>query len=78
MKTGAAVVPVFDVREGPGRHRLITLEPVELADTGNREADVKENCARFNRILEEWVRKYPDHWLWMARRWRRKKSPDEP
>jgi KDO2-lipid IV(A) lauroyltransferase len=78
MKTGASVVPVFDVREGPGRHRLTTLEPVELADTGDREADVKENCARFNKILEEWIRKYPDHWLWMARRWRRKKGPDEP
>lgn len=78
MKTGAAVIPVFDVREGPGRHRLTILEPVELADTGNREADVRENCARFNKILEEWVGKYPDHWLWMARRWRRKKRPDEP
>lgn len=78
MKTGAAVIPVFDVREGPGRHRLTILEPVELADTGDREADVKENCARFNGILEEWIRRYPDHWLWMARRWRRKKRPDEP
>jgi KDO2-lipid IV(A) lauroyltransferase len=53
-------------------------EPVEIVNTGDREADIVENCARFNRVLEEWVRKYPGHWLWMARRWRRKKSPDEP
>ena len=78
MKTGAAVIPVFDVREGPGRHHLTILEPVELANTGDREADMRENCARFNGILEEWIRKYPDHWLWMARRWRRKQGPDEP
>jgi len=78
MKTGAVVLPVFNIRERFCRNHLYVCEPVEIADTGNLESEVPENCARFNRVLEEWIRRRPDHWLWMARRWRRKKGPDEP
>jgi len=78
MKTGAVVLPVFDVRERYGYHHSYVCDPVDIVATGDREADIRENCARFNRVIEDWVRRYPDHWLWMHRRWRRKKGPDEP
>ena len=77
MKTGASVIPVFDVRCPDGLHCMRFCEPVEIAKTGNTKADIAENCARFNRVLEEWVRRFPEQWLWMHRRWRRKKSPEE-
>lgn len=77
LKTGAAIVPVFDLRVGYGRHEVHVCEPIELPETGNQKADIEEGCARMNRVLEEWVRRRPDHWLWMARRWRRKKRPEE-
>ena len=78
MKTGAVVLPVFDVREWYGYHHIYVCDPVDIVSTGNRDADIEENCARFNRVIEEWVRRRPDQWLWMHRRWRRKKGPDEP
>lgn len=78
MKTGAGMVPVFDVREGYGRHHMHCCDPVETVNTGNRDADIRENCARLNRVIEEWVRRYPEQWLWMHRRWRKKKAPGEP
>jgi KDO2-lipid IV(A) lauroyltransferase len=78
LKTGAAVVPVFDVRQEGGFHNVYVDEPVEIINTGNREKDIAENCARFNQVLEKWVRRYPEKWLWMHRRWRRKKAPGEP
>lgn len=77
LKTGAAVIPAFDVRVRYGYHEVYVCPPIEIPDTGDREADVAEGCARINRVVEEWVRRYPDHWLWMARRWRRKKKPGE-
>ena len=77
LKTGATVIPAFDVRVGYGRHEVHLCEPLSIPDTGDREADIAEGCARINRVIEEWVRRYPDHWLWMARRWRRKKMPEE-
>jgi KDO2-lipid IV(A) lauroyltransferase len=78
MKTGAVVLPVFDVRERYGYHHICVCDPVDIVATGDREADIRENCARFNCVIEDWVRRYPDQWLWMHRRWRRKKGPDEP
>ena len=77
LKTGAAVIPAFDVRVGYGRHEVHLCEPVPMASTGDRDADIAEGCARINRVVEEWVRRHPDHWMWMARRWRRKKAPCE-
>ncbi len=77
LKTGAAVIPAFDVRVRRGRHEVHVCPPIEIPATGDLAADVAEGCARINRVIEEWVRRRPDHWLWMARRWRRKKRPGE-
>lgn len=71
LRTGAAVVPGFLIwDQALGRHRLRLDPPVELIDTGNLESDVLENTRQFNRILEGYVRKYPDQWLWIHRRWK--------
>ena len=78
MKTGAAVIPIFNVRRRFGYLSLNVCDPVEIARTGDKEKDIRENCARFNRVIEEWVRRFPDQWMWMHRRWRRKKGPEEP
>jgi len=78
VKTGAAVVPVFSVRRRFGLLDLCVCEEVPVSNSGDREADIIENCTRFNRVIEEWVRRYPGHWLWMHRRWRRKKAAGEP
>lgn len=67
--TKAAVVPAFIVREGRG-HRLLVLDEVEVADTGDREADVLENTRRFTSVVEAIVRRYPDQWFWVHRRWK--------
>lgn len=77
MKTGAAVIPVFNVRVRFGYHQMHVCEEVEMINSGDRESDIMENCSRFNRVLEEWIRRYPDHWMWMHRRFRRKKRPEE-
>jgi KDO2-lipid IV(A) lauroyltransferase len=71
LRTGAAVLPGFLIwDERLGKHRLRFDPPVQLVETGNLEHDVKENTKLFNKILEDYVRKYPDHWLWIHRRWK--------
>jgi Kdo2-lipid IVA lauroyltransferase/acyltransferase len=71
LQTGAAVVPGFLIwEERLGKHRLRLDAPVELIETGDLEFDVLENTKRFNKILEGYVRKYPDQWLWIHRRWK--------
>ena len=77
MKTGTPVVPVFMVRNGFGKHRLIIQEPLELVHTGDIKKDVEANTQMFNRTLESMIRQYPDQWFWVHRRWERKKRVSE-
>jgi KDO2-lipid IV(A) lauroyltransferase len=74
MRSGAPVVPVFIVRDGFQKHRLLIKEPVELVLTGDMKKDVKINTQRFTDTLEAMIRQYPDQWLWIHRRWERKKG----
>jgi KDO2-lipid IV(A) lauroyltransferase len=71
LRTGAAVVPGFLIWDTALRkHRLRLDPPVELINTGDLDRDVLENTKHLNEILEGYVRKYPDQWLWIHRRWK--------
>lgn len=78
LRTGAAVVPGFlHWDENMRKYRLVFHPAVELARSGDEQRDVVENTARFNRVLEDYVRKYPDQWLWVHKRWKTR-PPGEP
>ena len=71
MRTDAAVVPGFTVWDRNLRkYRLRFDQAVELERTGNDEADVIANTQKFTKIIEDYVRRYPDQWLWVHRRWK--------
>ncbi len=72
MRTGAPVLPVFMIRNGHQKHRLVIKEPLQLVDTGNIKKDVETNTQLMNEILESMIRQYPDQWFWVHRRWERK------
>jgi len=74
MRTGAPVLPIFMVRNGYRKHRLLIKEPLQLADTGNIKKDVETNTQLMNQTLESMIRQYPDQWFWVHRRWERKKK----
>lgn len=71
QKTGAPVIPVFMVpRKGRAGYEIEVGEPVALIDTGDKEKDLIANTARFTRIIEENIRRFPHCWFWMHRRWK--------
>lgn len=63
LQTGAPIVPAFIVREGR-RHRIFILEPLKP------EGDPPSDAQRLTELIESFVRRYPDQWIWMHRRWR--------
>jgi KDO2-lipid IV(A) lauroyltransferase len=71
LKTGAPVVPVFLIREEAGFKGLI-LPEVPLIDTGDKEKDIEANTLAYNRVIESVVRRYPEQWFWVHRRWKTK------
>jgi KDO2-lipid IV(A) lauroyltransferase len=70
LKTGAPVVPVFIHREADGRHRVLFHPVLPVASTGDRERDLFAATAAFTRVIEETVRKWPEQWFWVHRRWK--------
>jgi KDO2-lipid IV(A) lauroyltransferase len=71
LRADTPIVPVFMVREGRrARHVVHVLPIMQVERTGDPQADVQRNTQRFTAVFEEMVRRHPDHWLWMHRRWR--------
>ncbi|HET8723462.1 MAG TPA: lipid A biosynthesis acyltransferase [Anaeromyxobacteraceae bacterium] len=70
MRSGAMVFFMLDVPQEDGRHRIVVEGPIAPPDTGDREADVLAFLQDLNDRLERWVRKHPDRWYWLHRRWK--------
>ncbi|MFB3812551.1 MAG: lysophospholipid acyltransferase family protein [Terriglobales bacterium] len=78
LRTQAAVVPAFTIWDAAAGKYRVRFEPaLELVSTGDDEADAVANTVLFNRVLERFVRRYPDQWLWVHRRWKTR-PPGEP
>ncbi len=67
--SGASAVPAFIVREGKG-HRVIVMPEIPLVSTGNRAQDILINTGLMTKAVEEMIRRYPDQWFWVHRRWK--------
>lgn len=77
LRTGAPVVPVFALPLPGGRYRMIYEHPVEPPQGDGPDA-IREFTQRCTDVLEMYVRRHPELWLWMHRRWRDAPVPDAP
>ena len=78
LHTDAAVVPGFLHWDAALRkYRLCFWPAIELVRSGDDARDIRENTQRFTRVVENYVRRYPDQWLWLHRRWKTR-PPGEP
>lgn len=68
-RTGAPVVPVFALPLPGGRYRLVYEEPITPPAEGDPDP-IRTYTQRCTDVLEAYVRRHPDLWLWMHRRWR--------
>jgi len=79
LRTDAAVVPGFTVWDSKLRKYILRFDPaVELIRTADNEADIVANTAKFTKVIEDFVRRYPDQWLWVHRRWKTRPEGQPP
>lgn len=57
------------VRLPNGRFRLEITEELALPRTKDGDIDIRGTTELVNKVVEEWVREYPEQWLWIHRRW---------
>ena len=79
MRTGARIVPLFALPIGGGRYRMIYEHAIEPPPPGTDDP-IHELTQRCTDVLEMYVRRNPELWLWMHRRWRddRQGAAQEP
>lgn len=70
LRFKAAVVPAFDERLKDGSHRLHIDPPLVLPD------DATAATAVMTTAIERQIRRRPEQWVWIHRRWRRR-PPEE-
>lgn len=76
LRLGVPLLFATSIRR-PDRRFHLTFEPIPVADTGDREADVHTIVATYTGMLEAWVRRFPGQYFWQHRRWRHQ-PPDTP
>jgi KDO2-lipid IV(A) lauroyltransferase len=69
IRCGAPAATAIMIRRGNGRFEIV-IEPIEFEHGGNLEQDVKRFTRTYTTRLEEYVKSYPEQWLWHHRRWK--------
>lgn len=70
-KTGAAVLPGFIFWERDEKRYVLHFGPeIEIPQTEDAAGDILEGTRRSTAAIESWIRRYPDQWLWVHRRWK--------
>lgn len=82
-RSGAPVVPIFAVRESawrpggdPAKHVIAVEPPIPWEAAATREEAVRLNTQRYTKVIEDWVRRFPDQWFWLHDRWRTQPLPE--
>ena len=72
LKFNPVILPIFFPRQKNGKYTPLIFEPVEYIAPEEEKTDkkIKNITQKYNDILEEVVREYPEQWFWMHNRWR--------
>jgi KDO2-lipid IV(A) lauroyltransferase len=71
LKTGAAVLPGFMLWEDAEQRYVLHFGPeLHFEQSGDEEADIVAATQLCTLTIESWIRRYPDQWLWIHRRWK--------
>lgn len=72
MATGAVLMPGFMMRLEDNSYKFILEDPIEISESMDKQADVVKYTQAWTDVLERYIRKYPDQWVWLHDRWKTK------
>ena len=70
LRSGAAVVPLYLIRNYQGGMELIIEPEIALRRNGRLSEDITQNTHHIVGYLEKLIRRYPDQWNWLTVRMR--------
>ncbi|NOX97639.1 MAG: hypothetical protein GXO98_06250 [Nitrospirae bacterium] len=69
LKTGAAILPGFTIRQEDDRFKLFLEKPIFPESTGRKEEDINKLSAQVNKVMENYIRSYPEQWFLFHKVW---------
>jgi len=76
QKTGSPVVPVVNYRRDDGSFDLYIYPELDFEKVGIDSKNIRHNTQRYTNIIESFIRRCPEQWIWVHRRWKRVKEDD--
>jgi KDO2-lipid IV(A) lauroyltransferase len=70
LRSGAPIIMGFISRDAAGRHRVELTAPLHVRTDTDAATAIAETTRRLAAAIEERVRRRPDHWFWVHRRWK--------
>ncbi|HOO55722.1 MAG TPA: lysophospholipid acyltransferase family protein [bacterium] len=68
--TGAPIIPIFMVRDGYMKHRVVIKPAVVCRPTGDTGQDIAAITQECTRVIENMIVEHPEQWMWQHRRWK--------
>mgnify|MGYP001448152965 FL=1 len=68
LKFKCPIIPAFCIREYGTNFRIEYLKPISYEKIKSLSSEEKI-MNHLNKIVEIWIRKYPDQWIWIHNRW---------
>ena len=70
QRTNSIILPNFIVRTNGPKHKLFLEGYIDMKDYSASRDDMTAALQEFADLLESYVRRYPDQWLWLHKRWK--------
>ena len=70
LKRDIPICFVIIIRQETGGHRLIIHSPFNLEKTGNLETDLTVNLKKVVNLMEDYIKKYPQEYMWFYKIWK--------
>ncbi len=69
LRTGAPIVPIFIAKNERG-FDIDIFPPIDNGISEQGKHSVYDLTLSANKVIEDYVRKYPEQWIWTHQRWR--------
>jgi len=69
-RTNAVILPCFMIRLNGPYHQIFIDDIFHLAKRADGTLDISQSVQNYYDLLEDWIRRYPEQWFWMYKRWK--------
>jgi KDO2-lipid IV(A) lauroyltransferase len=77
MRTKAPIIPMFIIRQRGDSYKVIIEPPLSLEERADDKEMIYVNTGKITKVIEDYIRRYPQEWGWMHRRWKTRPRGEE-